>query len=130
MGSDMASCWGWYVSTLGYDVSTLGVGAATPGTCALGDCAAIVDLGTLVDGGVGGMRVFGIEGMQDLRHIMRSLIFGLFRSRTVVNWDGLSHCWNISHSYVISFNCVSQVNAGLSGHNIDCSFHAGFCQCA
>ena len=108
----MSACLGWDVSTLGSDVSTIGVGAATPRKFTLGDCAAVSDLCTLGGGGFGGMQVFVIRSIQDLRHFLLSIFFGLGCSSTVVNWDELAHFWKSSQSSVIALNCVSKVIFG------------------
>ena len=74
------------VSTLVSDASTLIFGAATTVKCTFVECAAVVGLWTLGGGGVGGMQVFGVGGMRSLRRFLCSLIFGLVRGGTVVNW--------------------------------------------
>ena len=74
MGSGTSACWGGDVSTIGFDVSTLGVGAATSGKCTLGDCTAVFGLCTLGGGGVRGMQLFCVGGMQYLRRFPRSII--------------------------------------------------------
>ena len=117
MGSGMSDFWGWDVSTLGADVATLGFGTATAGKCTLRDCVVFVGLCTLGGGGVRGMQVFGVSGMQALRRFLRSLIFGLGCSGTVVNWEGSAHIWKSSRTSVIALNCASQVivSASLRG---------------
>ena len=108
----MAAGWGWGVSTIGTDISILGVGATTPVKLTLGDCAAVIILGTLGGSGVGGIQLFGVGGMQALHRFPQSLIFGFGRGITVVTWYGSYRCLKISQISIIYLHCESHVIAG------------------